>query len=846
MTTTTTTTAMTTDQSAALRLDGIGKSYPGVRALDGVSLELLPGRVHAILGENGAGKSTLVGIAAGSVVPDQGTIDLAGQTHRRLQPGQARAQGLAIVYQTPALAPTLTVVDAVLTLLPADKKPARGNATAWLAGLFTDLGLPIDPGAVVGDLSQREAHLIEIAAALACDPQVLVLDEPTEALGAEETSWLFDKVAELQGRGTAIAYITHRIPEVMSIAQDQTVLRDGRVVGRGDVSEFTADEIVTMIIGRSLETTFPDKASADPGTPVLAVQGLAGPGFRDVSFEVPRGQILGLAGVEGNGQRELLHALGGSGTVQGVVRVNGAEVSIRSHRAATASGVVLLPGDRLGTAMFGNLSIRENVVASALGDAMPAGWTRRAREYELTREAIDDFAVKTATLESTVVSLSGGSQQKVLLARARLANPRVLLVEDPTQGVDAGARVEIYSCLRELASSGVAVVVLSTDAVELEGLCDRVLVLSRGAVAADLRAGEITERAIIGGALLADHATSEAGEMAVATQGARARGQAPGRRRRRGAMIQPVALLALTGLVALATASRDAAFLQPLNLSQLLLASAVLMLVGLAQLVVVITGGIDLSVGSVVALSGVVVSYHADGGAGALAIGAVLAIAAGAAVGTVNGLLVTRLQVPAVIATLVSSVAVLGLAQVLRPQPGGAAGLDVLNLLGATIATVPVLLVLGLLVTAGMAQVLQHTSLGRGLRAVGADAVKANRMGVPVLRTRVIAMAMSGALSAGAGIALFAQTGIGDANSGQALTLASVTVIVIAGVSIFGGSGSAVSVAAAALLLQVITNALAFLSWSIAWQYWIQGIFVIVAAVLPMLARRARMRSGQS
>ncbi|WP_161605349.1 ATP-binding cassette domain-containing protein [Pimelobacter simplex] len=834
---TTATTPTPTERSAVLRLDGIGKSYPGVRALDGVSLELLPGRVHAILGENGAGKSTLVGVAAGSVTPDDGTIGLGGQAHRSLQPGQARAQGLAIVYQTPALAPTLTVVDAVLTLLPADRKPSRGRAIGWLTEHFATLGLAIDPQAVVGDLSQREAHLIEIAAALACEPEVLVLDEPTEALGAEETSWLFAKIAELQDRGTAIAYITHRIPEVMAIAQDLTVLRDGRVVGRGEVADFTADEIVTMIVGRSLETTFPEKP-AEAGPPVLTVEGLSGAAFRDVSFEVGRGQVIGLAGVEGNGQRELLHALGGAGGAHGEVRVAGEAVSIRSHRSAAAAGIVLLPGDRLGTAMFGNLSIRENVVASALGDAMPGGWTRRAREYELTRSAIDEFAVKTATLESAVVSLSGGSQQKVLLARARLGNPRVLLVEDPTQGVDAGARVEIYACLRALADAGVAVVVLSTDAVELEGLCDRVLVLSRGAIAADLHGTEITERAIVGGALLADHA-----DHAAPASAAKADAPEPAapRRRWRGAALQPAALLALTVVVVLATASRDSSFLEPLNISQLLLASSVLILVGLAQLVVVITGGIDLSVGSVVALSGVVVSFFA-GSAGSLGLGIVLALAAGAAVGVVNGLLVTRLEVPAVIATLVSSVAVLGLSQVMRPQPGGAAGLDALNLLGATVASVPMLLVLGLLVTAAVAHVLQRTALGRGLRAVGADPVKANRMGVPVARTRVIAMALSGALGAGAGIALFAQTGIGDANSGQSLTLASVTVIVIAGVSIFGGSGSAISVAAAALLLQVITNALAFLSWSIAWQYWVQGIFVIVAAVLPMLARRSRMR----
>lgn len=821
-----------TETPAVLTLAGISKEYPGVRALDDVSISLAPGRVHAILGENGAGKSTLVGIAAGSVVPDTGTIGLAGRTHEQLRPAAARAQGLAIVYQTPALAPSLSVVDAVLTLLPDDKVPARREAAGWLAGHFAALGLAIDPNAVVGDLSQRDAHLVEIAAALASDPRVLVLDEPTEALGPEETAWLFERIAELVGRGVAIAYITHRIPEVVAIASDLTVLRDGRVVGRGAVADFTADEIVALIIGRSLETTFPAKAPAGDAEVLLAVAGLSGPGFDDASFEVRRGQIVGLAGVEGNGQRQLLRALAGGSSSSGSVTIAGRRISLRSHRAAARAGVVFLPGDRLGEAMFGNLSVRENVVAPALEDAMPHGLTRRATEYDLTREAIREFAVKTATLETPVSSLSGGSQQKVLLARARLGDPRVLLVEDPTQGVDAGARVEIYAFLREMAAAGVAVVVLSTDAVELEGLCDRVLVLSRGRLAADLSGDEITERAITGVAVLA--VGHHAGDELSAKPSAQRRS---GRLR---AHLQTLVLLGLVVAMAGYTASRSSSFLDPLNVSQLLAAATVLVFVGLAQLVVVVTGGIDLSVGSVVALSGVVLSFFAGGSAGSFAVGVLLAILVGAAVGGLNGLLVTKLQIPAVIATLVSSVAVLGMAQVLRPEPDGTASGSIMTALGTTVATVPVLLMVAIGFAGLIAFGLARTPPGRAVRAAGSDAVKANRMGVDVPLARILAMVLAGAFSACAGLALYAQTGIGDANTGQSLTLASVTVIVLAGVNIFGGSGSAIGVAAAALLLQVITNSLTFLSLSLAWQYWLQGAFVIVAAVIPMLMARSR------
>lgn len=832
-----------TTVASALTLSGITKTYPGVTALDAVSVDIAAGRVHAVLGENGAGKSTLVGIAAGSVVPDSGTIGLAGREFDRIRPAEAREAGLAIVYQIPALAPSLSVVDAVLLLLPASKRPSRRTAAAWVTAHFERLSLKIDPHALVSSLSLREAHLVEIAAALASDPRVLVLDEPTEALGPEETAWLFAQVRGLLEKGVAIVYITHRIPEVMEIGNDLTVLRDGRVVGRGLVADFTADEVVELIVGRSLETTFPDKPAApgDAAAPALEVLELSGPGYDNVSFSVFPGQIIGLAGVEGNGQRRVLRGIAGGGSTGGRVLVGGQEISTRSRRSAAAAGVVFLPGDRIGEAMFGKMSIRENAVAGALRAATPGGFVRRSREYELTREGVAGLAVKTPHFEVPVSALSGGNQQKVLLARGRLGDPKVLLVEDPTQGVDAGARVDIYAFLRELAASGVAVVVLSTDAVELEGLCDRVVVFSRGRVQTTLVGDEVDERAITGAAVLSSETASV--EVAVTARRPRSRSILAGE-------TQAVVLLGLAVALSVVTSFVSSAFLSPLSISQLLAAASVLILVGLAQLVVVMTGGIDLSIGSVVALSAVILSFFAQQGIGFFLVGVVLALAAGAAVGWINGLLVTRLSLPPVIATLVSSIAVLGLAQVLRPSPGGAARADVLTTLGLAVAGVPMILALAVGIAVLMWFVIQRTRGGRALRAAGSDPVKANRMGVRVPRTRLLASVTAGALAALAGLAVYSRSGIGDANAAQALTLTSVTAVVIAGASIFGGSGSALAVAAAGLLLQTVTSALAFLSLGLSWQYWIQGAFVLFAAVVPLVmvlvrrGRSSRVRAG--
>jgi ribose transport system ATP-binding protein len=792
---------------AALALTGITKTYPGVRALDDVSVSVVRGKVHAILGENGAGKSTLVGIAAGSVVPDSGTIGLGGDTYTRIPTRTARERGLAIVYQVPALAPSLSVVDAVLLLLPDSKRPRRRAAAAWTSDLFARLGLDIDPNATIATLTQREAHLIEIAAALASEPEVLVLDEPTEALGPEETRWLFARIHELLARDVAIVYITHRIPEVIEIASELTVLRDGKVVGSGLVADFDEDQIVELIVGRSLETTFPDKAAASSDAPALEVEGLGGVGFGGLTFAVQPGQIIGFAGVEGNGQREALRALGGRGATEGRVRIGGAEVSVSTYGAATRAGIAFLPGDRLGEAMFGKMSVRENAVAPSLDLVMPGGIDNRSREYRATRDAIAGLAVKTPTLETPVAALSGGNQQKVLLARSRLRQPRVLLVEDPTQGVDAGARVEIYAFLRRLADEGVAIVVLSTDAVELEGLCDRVLVFSRGEVSANLDGDDVTERAITGTAV---RSTATGAVSAVATT-----------------------------LV-------SSAFLSPLSLSQLLAASAVLILVGLAQLLVVMTGGIDLSIGSVVALSAVVISFFGKDGPGFFVVGVVVALLAGLAIGLLNGILSTRLSIPPVIATLVTSIAVVGLAQVLRPFPGGSATSDIMTGIGTALAGIPVVLMVAIGIAVLTWFIVQRTGLGRGLRAAGSDPVKANRMGVAVPRMRLVAATAAGLLAAVAGFVLYTRTGIGDANAAQALTLTSVTAIVIAGASIFGGSGSALAVAAAGLLLQVITNSLAYLGLSLSWQYWLQGAFVLFAAVLPLIVRfRGRATAGR-
>jgi ribose transport system ATP-binding protein len=818
----------------SLKLTGIVKQYPGVRALDGVDLAVNAGEVHAVLGENGAGKSTLVGVAAGSVTPDGGHIAVLGREYPAMTPALAREHGLALVYQTPALAGSLTVAESMLLLLPEQVRPKVGAASAWTGEHLRGLGLDIDPDLLVSDLTVREAHLVEIAAALATGPKVLVLDEPTEALGPDETAWLFDRVRALASAGTAVVYITHRIPEIRQIAQTMTVMRDGRVVGTGAVRDHTDEQIVEMIVGRSLDTTFPDKPDLSAAPAVLAVRGLGGDGFDGITATVVAGEIVGLAGVEGNGQRQALRALAGLVRSHGDIAVKGRPVSLANPAAAARHGIAFLSGKRLQEAVFGDLSVRENVGALSLSrvSVLRAVLTGN-RERSLVAPAVEALRVKAASLETPVGTLSGGNQQKVLLARASLGDPTVLLVEDPTQGVDAGARLEIYRVLRELAARGTAVVVLSTDAVELEGLCDRVLVFSRGRIQAELTSTSLSERDITGAAVLATEETVAAPPVS----GRR------GRRRLLGGETHAALVFVLTLLIGGATAVHSPPFLSSLNLGLLLLATASLALVSLGQLVVVMTGGIDLSVGSVVALSVVTASFFATGAPGLFGLGVLASLAVGAAVGLVNGILVTRVNLPPVVATLVTSIGALGVAQSLRPLPGGQAGDTLLAALGTTIAGVPMVFVVVVVVAIVGHVLVRRAQMGRALRATGSDATSAARMGVATRPAQLLAYVIAGTLAAGGGIALYAQTGVGDASVGQALTLASVTAVVLGGASIFGGSGSALATLCTALFLQTITSSLSFLSFSLAWQYWVQGILVVAAALVPLLRGRRRRRA---
>jgi ribose transport system permease protein/ribose transport system ATP-binding protein len=822
-----------------LRLVDVVKTYPGVVALKGVSLEVRPGEVHALVGENGAGKSTLIAVAAGATVPDTGTVEIGGQPLDPPTPAAAQALGLAVVYQHTLVLDDLTVTENLVYPMPRGVRPSIRSAEGWARHQFAMLGATVDPRLRAEDLTVAERQLLEIARAMALDSKVLVLDEPTESLTVAESERLFQRIAAVKARGTAVVYISHRLPEVKRIADRVTVLRDGEVRGTFENSAVSADDILRLIVGRSISQVFPAKLAADaPDAPLLEVRGLSGRRFHDVDLTVRRGEILGFAGIEGNGQREALRALGGMEGSRGDVRLDGHAVDVRDPHAAQASGMVLLPGDRHRDGLFLSLPVRENTSLLALARVATAGFVRRADEGRMVGKQIRDLAIRTPSAETPVASLSGGNQQKVLFARSLLSEPAVLLAEEPTRGVDVGARVELYRLLREAADAGRAVIVQSSDALELHGLCDRVMVFSRGTVVRTLEGDAFGEADITGAALTASRAADAEAGTAPRTS--------DWRRFLTGDYIASAVLAVLIVLLALYTGSVSEFFFTERNFQAMLLLGAAIAFVGLGQLLVVLVGGIDLSVGAVVGLTAVLLSFFVGRGASIATIGSgvVALVAAGVAIGLLNALLIRRIGLSPVIATLATFISIQGISLLLRSSPGGTFDPGVVGALKTSIGPVPVAFLVAVVLAIGAELVLRRARAGIGLRAVGSNEVRAFRLGAPVTRLHVAAYVGCSLFAVLGGVMLGSQVAIGDARLGSDYTLISITAVVLGGASIFGGRGSFIGALLGAVFLQEIVTATSFLRLGTAWQQWLPGVLILVAAAAYARARGTRAEAS--
>ncbi len=486
---------MTTIPATMVEGIGLGRAYGGVKALDDASFEARAGEVHALVGENGAGKSTLIKILGGRTRPDTGTVRIKGQPVALTGPDHAHTLGAWTVFQELTLLPALTVAEnLLLSREPRSKRTGlinRRAAERQADELLADLGIHhIDPLAAVEDISLSERQLVEIVRAISHQPAILFLDEPTSSLVEREVVWLFGQVRRLRDAGTCVVFTSHRWNEITSIADRITVCRNGRQVGTFTPDTLDEDQAVTLMTGRRVETLYPPVPTLAPAAPAtLRLRNLSASRVRDVTLTLHQGEILGVGGLAGHGHRELFFALfGAERTTAGTVEVAGKRVTLRSPRDAMRHdvGIALVPEDRKTEGLLLQMSVRDNVTLAILKRLSGAGLLRRSLERRLAADLTLQLKVKTAGPGAPVGSLSGGNQQKVLLGRWLLAEPRILLLYDVTRGVDVATKSEIYALVGRLAAQGKAILFYSSDAEELAHLTHRVLVMREGRIAAEL------------------------------------------------------------------------------------------------------------------------------------------------------------------------------------------------------------------------------------------------------------------------------------------------------------------------------------------------------------------------
>jgi ribose transport system ATP-binding protein len=757
-----------------------------------------------------------------------------------LTPALANKLGIAIVHQHPAVLKDLTVLENLRVALPRSVFKGR-VADKVGAELLERVGLKISLKLRVEDLTIAQKHLLEIAKALATSPKILVLDEPTAALGQDSVELLFQLVAKEIANGTAVIYITHRLAEVRELADIVTVLRDGFLMATSPIGKITDAELLAQIIGRELDSTFPKKHVKVAGAkPNLVVKGLTGDGFTDVNIEAYPGQIIGIAGVVGNGQSELLKALAGQSEFNGSIEINSVSKSAHQLNGKAA----LMPADRQREGVMMRMSVRENSAISALKKFKTLGFLNRKKEVNSVHDTLSSLSIKAPSLEAPVSALSGGNQQKVVMARALLSNPVMILADEPTQGVDVGARSELYDILRQASADGIPVVVSSSDAKELEGLCDTVYVLSRGQVVKTLQDAENREEALIEAAVTSTtkviRLEREKREQKIGNEGFVAKF----RRFLRGDYAPPVMLAVVMVALALYILPKSDTYLGDFNISSILLLVSALGFVGIGQTTVMMTGGIDLSTGPLIGFLVVIASFfiNDDAPITAIVMGLVTMAVVAAFVGLVNSSLIRFAKFTAIAATLTTYIAIGGFAFILRPEPDGYISIAFADILNATLGPIPYVFMALVVVTIAMEYMLRKSRWGWQLRAVGSNEEYSHKVGIKVTRSILGAYVIASLFVFLGSILLAVQLGIGDASQGITYTLTGVTAAVLGGTSLMGGRGTYIGTLMGAVLLIQVLNATVFLDLDQTWQYLFQAMLILIAAVVYSLARTRKTR----
>lgn len=485
-----------------LKMEGISKNFPGVKALEGVHLELYRGLAHALMGENGAGKSTLMKILGGIYPKDSGTITLNGIKTEFAGPKDAQEYGIAIIHQELNLIPQLSIAENIF--MGREFVHKISGRIDWpkiyseSRKYLNQLGINTHPKTLIKDLGVGEQQMVEIAKALSFEAEILVMDEPTAALTEQEVAKLFEIIRNLKQQGKAIVYISHKLDEVFAICEQVTVLRDGKYIGNANIKEVDPQQLIQMMVGRKLEEKF-RRDIVTPGPEVLRVENLSKQGvLNEINFSARAGEVLGIAGLMGSGRTELAKAIFGAYKVdKALIYLNGQKLKIKSPRDAVKAGIAYVSEDRKTEGLFLKLSVKHNTSIAALNKFTRAGKIHNKNESQAVEDFIAKLKIKTPSMKQIIKNLSGGNQQKVVLSKWMLINPKVLILDEPTRGVDVGAKIEIYELINQLKAQGVAIILISSELPEVMGVSDRILVIHEGKITGEYLHDEASQEKIM-------------------------------------------------------------------------------------------------------------------------------------------------------------------------------------------------------------------------------------------------------------------------------------------------------------------------------------------------------------
>ncbi|CCN47704.1 ABC transporter related [Vibrio nigripulchritudo MADA3029] len=831
-----------------LVLNEVSKTFGGTVAVKDVTFDIRPGEVLALLGENGAGKSTCVKLMVGVYAPNSGQISLKGQFHKWKSPLDAQNAGIAVIHQHPGLFPDLSITENIFFGRFKKTKSGLLDVSAMRSAAIDALeavGLDAKPEQLVKTLSVSEQQLVEIARALSTNADVLIMDEPTAALSYKEVRKLFRVVTTLKSRGVGIVFVGHRMDEIFEVSDRVAILRDGQLVGLDSAENLTRQKVVNLMAGRELTASYP-KREHELGDAILQVDDLSLDGqYSDVTFSVHKGEILGIGGLVGSGRTEIARTIFGiERPTSGQVLIDGQAVSLHSPKQAMANGIAYVSEDRLSQSLIMDFSIRVNGSLTVLNQCTSMGLLQPKQEIGSVLKHLEHLKLRYASFDQEISGLSGGNQQKVVLAKWLATQPRILILDEPTQGIDVQSKVAVHHMIADLAKAGMSIVLISSEMPELLGMCDRITVMREGCQVETFDRNDATQEKILAAAT-----SEESNELKTPTKVGDETESAQSFWQRLLAQREIGLVLAILAIV-LPVSYLNPSMLSSTNLVSLGMDAALLSIVVLGQMMVILTRNIDLSVASVIGFTAYTAAYVMSAYPDiSVFVAIAVAVFMGGAAGFVNGTIIAYGRVPSIVATLGTMSVFRGLHSIFAD--GDQISADEvparwLDVVATKIGGIPMLIIVSICILVVFSLILRRTQWGRELYGVGSNPDGADLVGVPAPNRVFAVFVIAGALAGLMGALWASRYATVDARVAFGFELTVIASVVVGGVAIRGGSGTVLGVFLGAVTLLVIRNGLTLVRIDPLWLQGIYGLVILVAIFIDSkVANRTTKNLGR-